>query len=269
MDSEKKKAVFEKRITIETLQAMREKFLSLPQEMTHAVRATIVAPAFTQFTTKTLEDYSRICTQVCQEVFDYVVEGKISITALAEFAGGWEEKTQKYIAKEYIEQGLTPTVLRTIKQLQREHRNMGYSEAISRAKGEIPIDQPRKEQKKSIDQVLTQIADLGVRWRALVEMASEMVRDEEASSGVHESIIEKAFILRQLVGEQYDAINARVNRWMNSARKKVKEVTQQSNPLEPGQVEIVPPGTGGPKMIDAEFTARPGNDAGESPAEEQ
>jgi hypothetical protein len=265
MNVEKKKPGFEKRITIDLLLQMRKRFLELPKEMTHSVRAATLVPEFSQFTHNTLEDYSRICTQVCHEVFDMVVAGTISITALAEFSGGWDDNTQKYIAKEFVEQGLTIVMLRTIKQLMREHKNMGYAEAISRAKGEIPINQPR--QKKSIDQVLTQIADLGARWRALVEMASEMVRDEEISSGVHEAIIEKAFILRQLVGEQYDAINARVNRWMNSGRKKVKEVIQQGNALPLGQVEIVSPGDSTPKMIDAEFTERDGNETGNSPEE--
>lgn len=268
MNGEKKKPGFEKRITIEVLVEMRRKFLELPKDMTHAVRATIVAPAFTQFTPATLEDYSRICVQICQEVFDLVVEGKMSITALAEFAGsGWDDKTQKYIAKEFIDNGLTVGMLRTLKQLKREHGSMGYAEAISRAKGEIPINQPRKEQKKSLDQVLTQIADLGARWRALVEMASEMAGDEEASAGVHEAIIEKCWILRQLVKEQFDAINARVNRFMNTVRKKVKEVQQELPALEPGKTEIVSPGEAGPKMIDAEFTERAGNETGNSPAE--
>lgn len=267
MDTEKKKPGFEKRITIEVLTEMRKKFLELPKDMTHESRAIIVAPEFTQFTPATLEDYSRICTQVCDEVFEMVVQGKISITAIAEFAGGgWDNETQKYIAKEFVDTGMTVGMLRTIKQLMREHKSMSYSEAISRAKGEIPINQPRKEQKKSLDQVLTQIADLGARWRALVEMASEMVRDEEASSGVHEAIIEKAFILRQLVGEQYDAINARVNRFMNTVRKKVKEV-QHELPVEPGKIEIVSPGGTQPKMIDADFTERPRNETGNSPVE--
>jgi len=268
MNGEKKKPGFEKRITIEVLMEMRKRFLELPKDMTHAVRATTLAPEFTQFTPATLEDYSRICTQICQEVFDLVVEGKISITALAEFAGsGWDDKTQKYIAKEFIENGLTVGMLRTIKQLKREHGSMGYAEAISRAKGEIPINQPRKENKKNLDQVLTQIADQGARWRAMVTMALEMVRDEEAAAGVHETIFEKVFILRQLVGEQYDFINSRVQRYMNLIRKKVKEVNQQTVPDQLSPIETVPPDGSEPKVIDAEFTERSGNETGNSPAE--
>lgn len=266
MDAEKKKPGFEKRITIEVLMEMRKKFLELPKEMTHASRATIVAPAFTQFTTATLEDYSRICTQICQEVFDLVVEGKISITALAEFAGGgWDDKTQKYIAKEFVENGLTVGMLRTIKQLKREHGSMGYAEAISRARGEIPINQPRKEQKKTLDQVLTQISDQGSRWRAMVTMALEMVRDEEAAAGVHETIFEKVFILRQLVGEQYDFINSRVQRYMNLIRKKVKEVNQQAAPDQLSPIETITPDGSEPKIIDADFTEAPRKETGSSP----
>lgn len=266
METEKKKPTFDKRITLEVLLRMRDKFLLQPKDMTYAARAQAVAADFPQFTTNTLEDYARMCTQICQEVFDRVIAGEMSITALAEFTGGWDEETQKYIAEEFVKQDLRVSMLRTIKQLRREHGSMGYAEAIARAKGEIPLDQPRKEQKKTLDQILTQIADQGARWRALVTMALEMVRDEEAAAGIHETIFEKVFILRQLVGEQYDFINSRVQRYMNVIRKKVKEASQQAN-LEQGQTEMVPPDGTEPKVIDAEFTTR--DDAGKSPAQEK
>lgn len=266
METEKKKPTFDKRITIEILQVMRQKFLALPKDMTHSARAETLAPDFPQFTTNTLEDYSRICTQICQEVFDRVVAGEISITALAEFSGAWDEKTQKYIAKEFVDLKMTVSMLRTIKQLKREHGTMGYAEAISRARGEIPMDQPRKEQKKTLDQVLTQIADQGARWRALVAMALEMIRDEDASGGVHEKIFEMVFITRQLIGEQYDFINARLQRYMTAIRKKVKEANQQQGSgIEEGQ-DMAPPDGTEPKIIDAEFTERP---RGDLPAEEK
>lgn len=262
---DKKKGI-DKRISIELLLEMRQKFQALPKEMSHANRAEIMIKEYSQFTRTTLEAYSSTCIHICQDVFDKVIAGKISITALAEFSSAWDEKTQKYIANEFVEQGLTVTNLRQIKQLKREHSTMGYSEAIDRARGKIPSDQPRKEQKKSLDQVLTQIADYGVRWRAMVEMAFEMVRDEDASAGVHEAIFEKVFILRQLVGEQYDAINSRVQRYMNMIKKKAKE-TQQSNSIE-GQPEMVLiDDVKGPKIIEADFVERK-DDAGPSPAVE-
>lgn len=257
-DAEKKKG-FEKRITIEMFMEMKKRFSELPREMTHDARSKALAPHFPQFTLRTMETYSRICQQVCQEVLDLVVQGKISLTAVDEFTGGWDEKTQKYIAKEYVEQKLTRSMLRTIKRLKREHASMGYAEAISRAKGEIPPDQPRKEQKRTLDQVLTQIADHGVRWRALVEMALEMVRDEDNANGLlHQAIFEKVFILRQLVGEQYDAINNRVQRYMNLIRKKAKENgAPQAAPEDPAKDE---------KIIDAEFKERPDEDPETGPS---
>lgn len=267
MDAEKKKPVFEKRITTEVLIAMRQKFLALPKEMSHWDRGLALAAEFPQFTNNTMEDYSRISVQVCQEVFDRVVAGEISITALAYFAGNWDAETQKYIAKEYVAQGLSLKHLRQIKQLKREHGTMGFAEAIARAKGEIPVDQPRKEQKRSIDQLLAQIADHGARWRALVEMASEMIGNEEASTGLQEALFQKAFILRQLVGDQYNAINSRVNRFISSVKKKVKDINQ-ANDIDKGP-DIAPIDGKTPKMIDAEFTARSTDDAGTSPAEEK
>jgi len=262
-DAEKKKG-FDKRITVEILMEMRQRYLQMPKEMTHEARGKAMAPDYPQFSTNTLEDYSRICLQVSDYVFGLMKEGKLSIHTMSEFAGGWDDATQKYIVDEFVAKGMQAKHLRMIKQLKREHASMGYAEAISRALGEIPPEQPRKEQKKTLDQILTQIADHGARWRALVSMALEMVRDEENSSGVHEGIFEKVFILRQLVGEQYSSINARVQRYMTMIRKKVKE---QGQPVpEIGSVQDLPPGE--KKLIDAEFTTIDG-EAGELPAEKQ
>jgi hypothetical protein len=269
METEKKKGL-DKRITIEMLVAMRQKFAALPPDLTHEARSKSLAPEYPQFSLRTMETYSRICGQVCQEVIDRVVAGEISITAVEEFTGGWDEKTQKYMAKEFVDQKMTRGMLKMVKRLKKEHSSMGYAEAIARASGEIPKEQPRKEQKKSLDQILSQIADYGARWRALVDMALEMIRDEESASGpIHDAIFQKAFILRQLIGEQYDSINSRVNRYLTPFRKKIKEVTQQTAGIET-QPEFTPIDGNTPKIVEAEFTESPRTEeAGQSPAEEK
>ncbi len=261
MESEKKKG-FDKRITVELLTEMRQRYLQMPKDMTHEARGKALVPDYPQFSAKTLEDYSRLCVQVSEYIFELMRNGKLSITAAMEFTGGWDDATQKYVADEFIAKEMSLKHLRQIKQLKREHSTMGFSEAISRALGEIPPEQPRKEQKKTLDQVLSQIADHGARWRALVGMALEMVRDEENSSGIHHGLFEKVFILRQLVGEQYDSINARVQRYLNIVKKKAKEQGQQA---QLGAGEDIPPAK---KVIDAEFTTLE-NEAGELPAEKE
>jgi hypothetical protein len=250
----KKRPGFDKRITPEILREMRNKFLLMSKEMSLDAMARQVAGDYPQFKQRTLEAYASTCRQVCEDVFQLMEQGKISINALLEFACGWDEATQKYVAKEYIDKGLTIGMFRELKRLKREHGTMGYAEAISRVKGEIPPEQPRKENKRSLDQLLTQLADQGNRWRASVSMALELIREEEAAMGIHEAIFQKVYVLRQLVGEQWDFVNSKVNRYINLIRKQMKAAAEgaegkipEARPLEEG-------------VIDAEFKTDPGND---------
>lgn len=254
METEKKKPGFDKRITPELLREMRNRFHMMPKDMSYEAMSLEVAKDYPQFKPKTLEDYASLCHQVCEEVFLLMEQGKISITVLLEFKCGWDEATQKYIAKEIVDNGLSLGMIRELKRLKREHGTMGYTEAIARVKGEIPPEQPRKENKKSLDQLLTQLADQGNRWRASVTMALELIRQEEAAAGVHEAIFEKVFILRQLVGEQYDYVNNKVNRYINVIRKRIKAAAEgtEGAPIEEKTLEE--------GVIDAEFKTSPGKD---------
>jgi hypothetical protein len=251
METDKKKPGFDKRITPELLREMRNKFLLMPKGLTYEGMSLEIAKDYPQFKTKTLEDYASLCHQVCEEVFQFMEEGKISITVLLEFKCGWDEATQKYLAKEIVEKGLSLSMLRELKRLKREHGNMGYAEAIALVRGEIPVQQ-RRENKKSLDQILTQLADQGNRWRASVTMALELIRQEEAAAGIHEAIFEKVFVLRQLVGEQYDFVNSKVQRYINLIRKRLKAEETEGKATEQKTLEE--------GVIDAEFKASPGND---------
>jgi hypothetical protein len=213
-------------------------------ETTHDARAARLASEYTQFTHKTLLNYARILACVCEEVFQMCVEGKISLTSLIEFVS-WDRKTQIYMAGEYVEKKLSPGLLRIIKQQKREH-DMSWAEAIGRATGAIPMDKPRRpEDRKNLDQILTEIADKGARWRALVDMAIEMVGDEEAAAGVHMVLFEKVALLRELIGNQYDMVNGRFNRYMGSIKKRLRsEVASQGDPKELiGEAETVDSGS--------------------------
>jgi hypothetical protein len=249
-ENEKKKPGFDKRITPELLREMRNKFLLMPKGFTYEAMSLEISKDYPQFKTKTLEDYASLCTQVCEEVFHLMEEGKISITVLLEFKCGWDEATQKYLATEIVEKGLSLSMLRELKRLKREHGNMGYAEAIALVRGEMPAQQ-RRENKKSLDQILTQLADQGNRWRASVTMALELIRQEEAAAGIHEAIFEKVFVLRQLVGEQYDFVNSKVQRYINLIRKRLKTEAEGKAPEQKTLEEGV---------IDAEFKTTTGNE---------
>jgi hypothetical protein len=244
-----KKPGFEKKITPEIVLQLRVRMREIP-ETNHYARAKKLAPEFPLLSERTLIDYSRLMVNVCDEVFQMHLDGKLSLTALSEF-GVWDNKTQIYMANEYIEKKLTPSVLRIVKQLKREH-DISFAEAIGRATGEIPMDKPRKEERRNLDQILTEIADKGARWRALVDMAIEMVGDQEAAAGVHMALFEKVSVLRELIGNQYDMVNGRFNRYMAAIKKRL---TRDAAP-EPEVIKDAADGDAAPaaegKVIDAE-----------------
>lgn len=215
-----KKPGFEKKITREILLDLRKRMREIP-ESTHYARAKKLAPEFPTFSLYTLEHYSTMMVNVCDEVFQMHLDGKLSLGALEEF-GVWDEKTQKYMAHEYVEKKLTPNLLRIVKQQKREH-DISFEEAIGRATGAIAMDKPRREERKDLEQILTEIADKGARWRAMVEMAIAMVGEEEAAAGVHMALFEKVSILRELIGNQYDMVNVRFNRYMNIIKKRLRQ----------------------------------------------
>lgn len=235
-ENTEKKPAFDKKITPELMAQLRARMKEIP-ETNHYARAKKLAPEFPMFSERTLVDYSRLIINVCDEVFQMHLDGKISQTALSEF-GVWEKKTQIYMATEYVDKKLTPSLLRIIKQLKREH-DMGFEEAIGRATGAIPMDKPRKEDKRTLDQILAEIADKGARWRAMVDVAVEMIGDEEAAGGVHMTLFEKVAVLRELIGNQYDMVNGRFNRYMGVIKKRLIRSTMpeaeeiRDAPLEP------------------------------------
>lgn len=259
-----KKPGFDKRITPEILIQLKKRMAEFPKDTAHATRGAALATEFPMFSERTLVDYSRLTNGICDEVFQMHLDGKISLTSLSEFVV-WDDKVQKFMANEYVEKKLTPSLLRIIKQLKREH-DMGWDEAIGRATGTIPMDKPRKETRKNLDQILTDIADKGARWRALVDMAIEMVGDEEAAAGVHMALFEKVSILRELIGNQYDMVNGRFNRYMGLIKKRlVKNLAQDPEVIRDmsGEDTGATPGD----MIDAEARVvdKPSHETKETP----
>jgi hypothetical protein len=219
-----KKAFNEKKITREVLVDLRSKILSLGT-IAHYEKARQLGAEYPLFSSRTLIDYSRLLSGLCDEVFQMHLDGKVSLTALSQFCG-WDVKTQKYMAVEYVDKKLTPSLLRIIRQLKREH-DMGWEEAIGRATGTIPMDRPRRpEERKNLDQILTEIADKGARWRAMVSMAIEMVGEEEAAAGIHQALFEKVAVLRELIGNQYDMVNGRFNRYMSLIKARLRKAME-------------------------------------------
>jgi len=211
---------FEPKITPQRMAEMKRRFLEFP-DMSHEERARKVAKEFPEFMDNTLRSYSRMCLGTSDKVFGLYLEGKISLAVIFELCT-WEKEDQDYIIDEYIQQKLTPEMLRKIRRMRKE--GVGYDEGIGRATGKIDQTKIQKhEVRKSLDHLLTDIADKGARWRAMVTQAIEMVGKEEAAAGVHEALFTKVILLRELIGTQYDFVNSRFNRYINLIRKRLQE----------------------------------------------
>lgn len=205
----------------EKLAEIRRQCLQLP-EMSHDERARNLLSNWPGFSKKTLATYSRISCQCTEKVFNLFLEDKVGFAVLEELCG-WKDKDQDFIVDEYLEKKWTPKILRNIRRLRKE-TGLGYSECIGRATGKIDPTLPKKgETRRSLDTLLTEIADKGARWRAMVQQALEMIEHEEAAAGIHEAIFAKVVLLREIIGNQYDYVNARFNRYMNMIRKRFQD----------------------------------------------
>jgi hypothetical protein len=221
---------FQSKVTPEEMEILKRRFLDFP-DITHDERSRRVAKEFPKFTANTLKSYSRMCLGASEKVFSLYLEGKVSLAVPIELAS-WNKGEQDFIIDEYLEKKFTPETLRKIRRYRDEHK-CGYAEAIARATGAIDAKQPRKtESRRSVDTILTEIADKGARWRAMVAQVLEMIGQEEASAGIHEALFVKVLILRDLIGNQYDFVNGKVNRYMNTIRKRL-----QNGGPSPAQVE--------------------------------
>ena len=220
---------FEKKLTPQQLAKFRQRFLELP-DISHDDRARIVAKETPEFAENTLRQYSRLCLQTTEKVFNLFLEEKISQAVLSELCA-WDPKDQDFIIDEYLDKKFTPEILRRIRRYRKEN-GWSYDECIGRATGQIDPTAPRKENRKGLDTLLTEIADKGARWRAMVEQVLAMIGEEEANAGVHEALFTKVVLLRELIGTQYDYVNSRFNRYINLIRKRVQTGEPSSPAME-------------------------------------
>lgn len=252
-------SAIEKKMTVEILRSMRERLRSFPPDTSHIRRAEAIHAEFPQFKLQSLADYSSTILSLTDAVFELCAAGKLSITQviqMARFEGG----DQEFLANEVVSRKLGPADISNIKRYVNEGRS--FTEAIGLATGEIKPDfHKEKGGRKSLDALLDDITKTGARWRAMVAMAMEMVGEEEAKAGVHMALFEKAYLLRHVIGEQYDFVNSRLNRYVNVIRKRLKGESN-GNGARPGAQgfggeEDAAPEAGSP------LQDQPGQDEGE------
>lgn len=211
---------FKAKVTPQQLAELRLRFRELP-DMSHEERGRIMVKEWPTLAAATLETYSRICLGTSDKVFQIFLDGKVTFAVIEELCG-WKTKDQDFIIESYLEQKWNPEILRRIRRYRKEN-DWGYDECIGKATGKIDVMQPRRgESRKSLDGLLSEIADKGARWRAMVHQVIEMIDVEEANAGVHEALFIKVCLLREIIGNQYDFVNTRFNRYINIIRKRLQ-----------------------------------------------
>ncbi len=212
---------FKTALTPEILMAIRQACLDRA-ELSHDQRAEAMAKNYPEFSVRMLSEYSRISLQCTEKVLKLYVDGKASLGILSELCS-WKKEDQDFIVDDLLAKKLTPVHLQRIKRWRNEE-GWGFDECIAKATGKMPVYEPQKRDgpRKSLDGLLTEIADKGARWRAMVTQALEMVQQEEAQAGVHEAIFSKVFVLRQVLKDQLDYVNNRVDRYMRLIRNRLK-----------------------------------------------
>lgn len=212
---------FGTKLTADVLMAIRRACLDRA-ELSHDQRAEVLVKDYPDFSARTLAEYSRITLGCTEKILGLYGEGKASLGILSELCS-WKKEDQDFIIEDLIDKKLTPIHLQRIKRWRNE-QGWGFDECIAKATGKMPVYEPRKNDapRKSLDGLLTEIADKGARWRAMVTQALEMVQMEEAQAGVHEAIFSKVFVLRQVLKDQLDYVNNRVDRYMRQIRNRLK-----------------------------------------------
>lgn len=174
--------------------------------------------AFPSFTERSLWDMFRYMRGISEPAFQLWCEGKIPYSFLTE-ACSLPHGVQKLLAEEAAARGLQTKHFQRFRHHHKE--GMGFAEALARATGEgHKIDQRREHKARSFESILDDVAKLGAKWRALISMAMEASTTLEHSNGVTLDIFEKVYMLRHLIGEQYEFVDQKVKRFLTAIKRR-------------------------------------------------
>lgn len=228
---------FKRLMTPEIMKLLRAQVLALDGDKIKD-RAKKIAPQFTQFKYATVLDYTAACMSATEAAFQNYVEGKISLGIFLELSR-WEKKDQDFLLAEVLEKKMTPTQLRDVKRLRKEEGE-GFAVAIGKATGVVPEKDPAKDMpRRSIDSILDDIAKSGAKLRGSISMAIDLIGKEEGSAGIHQGLLEKTYLLRHFIGENYDFMQKRLNRYMHVLRKKAGEAAEEKISREEGDPDVI------------------------------
>lgn len=197
--------------------AIRKAALSMP-DLNHPQKSVQLRKTFPNFSLRMLEDYSRY-SRSTDHVVELFVGRKVSMGCLQELCT-LKPSTQDILIDKYVEGKWTPVVLVNIKKYLREGRSM--EESIGRSTGTIDPRSPRIEKARTLDSILDEISKDASRWRAKVAMAMDVIEKMELQGGVEFALFEKVYLLRHLIGEQYNFVSQKVFRFLNQVKKRAQ-----------------------------------------------
>lgn len=230
-DSDEELLPGESKVTREQILELRRIFREMPEEMSNDARAEAVMKDYPGVSRSTLEKYCGICLQCTEKVWNLYIEGKVNIGILFQIYA-LEKGDQNFFIDEIVEKKLKPSVVRKARRFRKEN-HWGWPECIAKASGKVPANEPRKAtgHQKSFDSLLDEIAAKGARWRAMVVQAVEMAEQLEMKSGFHEALFAKVYVLRELISNQYDLVNSRLQRYMNIIKKNYQKKDEEKGEL--------------------------------------
>lgn len=211
---------FDKRITPELFSRIREEFLGLPAEWTKDRKGEALLRKYTEFSLRTLQGYAAILDDAAPSVLDAYCDGKISFTSVSVIYS-INRGVQEILLPDVLSGKLTPSSIIIVRSLVKE--GLPVSAAIARATGEVPRDEPvRSEKPKNLNSLMDEITKMGSRWRSMVSMAMDLVDGLERTEGINLELFERAYLLRHLVGEQYEFIDQKVKRYITTIKKRLE-----------------------------------------------
>lgn len=178
--------------------------------------------------------YVGVVARVTDKAFSALVERKVALDALIPFPS-LEPGVQDFLIDEHLAGNVKlskDTVSRIVSYL---GEGMAVSVAIQKAKGER-VEVP-KEVRRDFDKVILELARDGSKWRAKASMLYDALAELDGIAPVTLELFEKVYLLRHLVGEQYEFLNQKVKRFMDVLRRKAQARVVRAE-LTEGREEI-------------------------------
>jgi len=218
----------EVKATPETVERLRKRVLELAKideydpevkpALSFAKIGLLLHGEFPELSKVTVKDYCRVVGKIPQKIFDFYTGGRISFSELNGFGHTTIPKGDLvYIAEQYVAKRMNLGHLRRIKGYLRAYNNMGVDEAIRRATGKLSAKpEVMKRINKSFDTLLDEAIKHMTLARARVAQLLDLLPVSTLNKGkVHGELFNKVYLLRHILGEQYEFVDKKVKTYLD------------------------------------------------------